>query len=146
MAEQAHAKKQGFHIRQAAAASGTATNFGKWLTSVDFPRTVDSAEVTTFNTSNGAKTYVTGLNDATVSIEGIWSTTPDGILSLLVGASSGTEIWNQTPSTNAAATPFVQNTAKAILTSYSAPSGVGDAVTFSADFQISGTVTRTTTT
>ena len=146
MADKAHGKKQGFHIRAAGAGTGTATNFGRWLTSVEWPRTVDSAEVTTFNTSNGAKTYVTGLNDGTVSIEGVWSTTPDGILNSLIGASSGTELWQQTPSTDASSTPFVQNTAKAILTSYTAPSAVGDAVTFSADFQISGTVTRTTTT
>ena len=142
----AHGKNSGFHIRQAGAASGTATNIGTYLTSVDFPRTVDTAEVTTFNTSNGSKTYVTGLNDATISVEGIWSTTPDGFFSALIGASSGTEFWQQVPSTNAASAPFVQNTGKAILTAYNAPSGVGDAVTFSADLQISGTVTRTTTT
>ena len=144
MADKAHGKKQCFHVAQAGGL--TATNFGKWLNSVDWPRTQDTAEVTTFNTSNGSKTYVNGLNDATVTIEGVFSTTPDGILNALIGASSPTQLWNQTPSTNAAATPFVQNTARAILTSYSAPSAVGDAVTFSADFQITGTVTRTTTT
>lgn len=144
MADKAHGKKQGFHLRQAS--STLATNFGKWLNSVEWPRTADTAEVTTFNTSNGSKTYVTGLNDATVTIEGVWSTTPDGILNALIGASSPTQLWNQTPSTVAASQPFVQNTANAILTSYTAPSAVGDAVTFSADFQITGTVTRTTTT
>ena len=138
-----HGKLAGLHIRQQS--STLATNISSYLTSIDFPRSVDTAEVTTFNTSNGSKTYVTGLNDATISVEGIWSTTPDGILSLLIGASSGTTFWYQTPST-AGGSPFVQYTGGAILTSYSPPSGVGDAVTFSADFQVSGTVTRTTTT
>ena len=139
-----HGKLAGLHIRQQS--STLATNISSYLTSIDFPRSVDTAEVTTFNTSNGSKTYVTGLNDATISVEGIWSTTPDGILSLLIGASSGTTFWYQTPSTSAVAAPFVQYTGGAILTSYNPPSGVGDAVTFSADFQISGTITRTTTT
>jgi hypothetical protein len=139
-----HGKKAGFHIRQAT--STLATNISSYLTSIDFPRTVDTAEVTTFNTSNGSKTYVTGLNDATVSVEGVWSTTPDGIFNALIGASSPTQFWYQTPSTSAAAAPFVQYTANAIVTGYSPPSAVGDAVTFSADLQVTGTVTRTTTT
>jgi len=139
-------KNAGLHVRAAGAATGTATNISSYLNSIDFPRTQDTAEVTTFNSSNMAKTYVTTLNDATLSVEGVWSTTPDGILSGLIGASSGSEFWYQTPSTSAVTSPFVQYTGKAILTSYSPPSGVGDAVTFSADFQVTGTITRTTTT
>lgn len=139
-----HGRKAGFHIRQQS--STLATNISSYLTSIDFPRTVDTAEVTTLNTSNGSKTYVTGLNDATISVEGVWSTTPDGIFALLLGASSGTTFWYQTPSTSAVTSPFVQYTGSAIVTAYNPPSGVGDAVTFSADLQVSGTVTRTTTT
>ena len=138
-----HSKKAGFHITTSSTA---AVNISSYLTSIDFPRTVDTAEVTTFNTSNGSKTYVTGLNDATISIEGVWSTTPDGHMNTLFGASSQGTFWYQTPTTSAATAPFVQYTGNMILTSYSPPSAVGDAVTFSADFQVSGTVTRTTTT
>ena len=140
-----HGKRTGFKITD----PGTLRDISSFVISVDFPRTADTAEVTTFNSTNDTKAYIVGLQDATISIEGKHGTTVDGYLNGLLASSSDPTFYVQigTNSTGGPGNGFVQYTGSCILTSYSGPvASVDDAVTFSADFQVTGTVTRTTTT
>lgn len=117
---------------------GTSRDISDVLNSVDFPETTDTAEVTAFGASS--RSYIVSLESATISISGMYDATVDGYLkggtepasrtfTFKPGVSSGDAIYS----------------GECILTSYSLSSPVGDVNTFSADFQVTGTVTRTTT-
>ena len=138
-----HGKKSGFAIENA---STSLTNLGAFVASVDFPRTVDTAEVTGFNSTNNTKKYVPGNADATVSIEGPWDrATVDATLSGILSAEKELRVWPG-GTTVATGTNFVQYKANAVMTGYNVTAGVDNAVRYTADFQLTGTITRTTTT
>jgi len=134
-----HGKKTGFHVTDS---STTLRNITQFLNSVEISKTGDTAEVTTFNTTNATKAYLGGLKDATLSLEGKWDATVDGYLDGIVGLAK--TYYLQVPSTDASAADFVQYTGTCIMTAYSGPAAsVDDAVTFTADFQLSGSQVRT---
>jgi hypothetical protein len=49
-----------------------ATDLSSYFNDVTVNNTVETAETTTFGVSGGSKTYVTGLNDGTVSVSGLF--------------------------------------------------------------------------
>jgi len=118
---------------------GTLTDISAYVNSVDFPQTVDVAETTVLGKDN--KTYIVGLKDATLSIAGLWDSTLDGILGVVLGQSA-TLSFEYSPEGTTAGN--VKYTGECILTSYSKNSPVGDVVSYSADFQVSDAVTRGT--
>lgn len=118
---------------------GTLTDISSYVNSVDFPETADVAETSTLGSS--AKSYIVGLKDATLSIAGLWDSTVDGILGAVVGQSS-TLSFEYSPEGTTGGN--IKYTGECILTSYSQSSPVGDVVSYSADFQVSGAVTRGT--
>jgi len=118
---------------------GTLTDISAYVNSVDFPQTVDVAETTVLGKDN--KTYIVGLKDATLSIAGLWDSTLDGILGVVLGQSATLSFEYSPEGTGAGA---VKYTGECILTSYSKNSPVGDVVSYSADFQVSDAVTRGT--
>jgi len=118
---------------------GTLTDISAYVNSVDFPQTVDVAETTVLGKDN--KTYIVGLKDATLSIAGLWDSTLDGILGVVLGQSATLSFEYSPEGTCAGA---VKYTGECILTSYSKNSPVGDVVSYSADFQVSDAVTRGT--
>jgi hypothetical protein len=130
-----HGKSTHFEIDDTA---GTSRDISDTLTSVDFPETVDVAETTAFGSS--AKSYIVGLTDATVSVSGIWDATVDGYFKGGAEPASRTFIYGPAGDTGG----NVKYTGEAILTSYSTSNPIGDVVTFSAEFQCTGTITRTT--
>ena len=113
---------------------------------VDFPRPVDLIDVTPFNSTNRTKQYVNGNADATVSISGFWDATVDGYLAGIVAHTSASQVRYYPGSTSTTDTNFIQYKANAFLSSYSVSAAVDGANEFSADFQLTGTITRTTTT
>lgn len=118
---------------------GSLTDISTYVNSVDFPQTADVAETTTLG--DGSKTYIVGLKDSTISLAGLWDATADGIFGAVVGQSA-TLSFEYSPE---GTTPGnVKYTGEAILTSYAKNSPVGDVVSYSADFQVSGDVTRAT--
>tara|TARA_Y100000004_G_scaffold139772_1_gene158743 strand:+ start:98 stop:505 length:408 start_codon:yes stop_codon:yes gene_type:complete len=129
-----HGKSTDFAIDDT---GGSSRNISDTLTDVSFPQTIDTAETTAFGSSN--KSYIVGLKDTTISVSGIWDATVDGYLSGTEPASR-TFIYGPAGSTSG----NVKYTGEAILTNYSQSNPVGDVVTFSADFQVTGAVTRTT--
>ena len=82
-----------------------------------------------------------GAGCATISISGLWDATLDGVLGGIMGQSA-TVSFEYSP--EGTASGKIKYTGEAIATSYNQASPVGDVVTFSADLQVSGAVTRGT--
>ena len=116
---------------------GTSRNISDTLTAVDFPETIATALTTAYGSS--ADSYVVGIKNTTISVSGIWDSTVDGYLAGTEPASR-TFIYGPAGSTSG----NVKYTGECIMTSYSISNPVSDVVTFSADFQVTGAVTRTT--
>lgn len=116
---------------------GSLTDISAYCDNVDFPITADTAEVTTFGDSS--KEYVAGLKDATISIGGSWDATADGVLAPIVGVAGSFEYG---PAGSTAGN--IKFTGEAICTGYTVTAPVGDKVSFSAEFQVTGAVTRGT--
>ena len=117
--------------------SGTERTISDVLTSVDFPETTDTAEVTAFGASS--RSYIVSLESATISISGMYDATVDGYLK--GGAEPASRSFEYQPTGTGGESKY---TGECILTNYSLSSPVGDVVTFSADFQVTGAVTRGT--
>jgi hypothetical protein len=118
---------------------GTLTDISNVLTDVSFPQTVETAETTSFGSN--AKTYIVGLSDATISVSGNFDVTVDAHLIAVLGQAA-TLSFEYGP--EGAATSDAKYTGECILTSYEKSGAVGDVVTFSAEFQVTGAVTRGT--
>ncbi|MGA1036659.1 MAG: phage tail tube protein [Ilumatobacteraceae bacterium] len=129
-----HGKSTHFEIDDT---GGTSRDISDTLTSVDFPETIETAETTAFGSTY--KSYIVGLRDATISVSGIWDATVDGYF---IGTEPATRSFIYGPAGDTAGN--VKYTGEAILTSFSVSNPVGDVVTYSADFQCTGGVTRTT--
>ena len=117
---------------------GTARDISDVLNSIDFPETTDTAEVTAFGASS--RSYIVSLESATISISGMYDATVDGYLK--GGTEPASRTFTYKPGVTSGDAIY---SGECILTSYSLSSPVGDVNTFTADFQVTGTVTRTTT-
>ena len=131
-----HGKSTVFKVDNAA---GTLTDISNTLTDVGFPQSVDTAETSTFGSS--AKSYVVGLTDSTLSISGNFDATVDAHLAAVLGQAA-TLSFEYGPEGSTAG--FVKYTGECILTSYEKSGAIGDVVSYSAEFQVSGAITRGT--
>jgi hypothetical protein len=120
---------------------GTLRDLSSFLNDLSMPRDVDVAETTTFGVAGSAKTFITGLSGATISISGLFDATADGYLAGVAGGSA-TLSFEYGPLGSTAG--MVKYTGECIMTSYEVGSSVGDVVQASAAFQVSGAITRTT--
>jgi predicted secreted protein len=109
------------------------------LTSVTFPQTLDTAEVSALG--NTSKAYIVGLRDSTLSIEGIYDPTADGYLNTIAGLSTATA-FEYFPNGTPVGSTKPKFSGNCILTSYEVGTPVDGAATFTAEFQVSGAVTR----
>lgn len=107
---------------------------------ISFPQTVDTAETSTFR-AGGAKTYVVGLTDSTFSSSGMFDPTMDAILSALLGSETAVD-FEYGPLGNE--TGKVKYSGSMYVTNYEVSSPIGDMVSVSVEFQITGAVTRGT--
>lgn len=110
---------------------------------VQFPREADTAETSAFGTSD--KTYVVGLVGSSLTISGMFDATVDGYLNgirgLDIGGSyTGAFIYGPEGSVSTR----IKYTGFALCSQYSVTGSIGDIVGFTANFQITGAVTRTT--
>ena len=119
--------------------SGSLVDNSSYLEDISFPRSVETAETTTFGST--AKSYITGLTDATVSLSGKFDATADGTLAAVVGQAA-TLSFEYGPAGSTAT--FIKYTGEAIVTSYEVSATVGDVVTASVELQVTGAITRTT--
>ena len=118
---------------------GTLRDLSSYINEASMPRDIETAETTAFGSS--AKSYITGLTDATISISGMFDSVADGYVAGALGQAA-TLSFEYGPLGSTAS--MIKYTGEAILTSYELSSSVGDVVTFSADLQVTGAITRTT--
>lgn len=126
--------------------SGSLTDISTYLDEVGFPQTIETGETTTFQSTGGAKTYVVGLRDATVSLSGKFDPTVDALIqgdidNLSAGSISSVS-FEYGPAGSASGA--IKYTGEALVTNYEVSAPVGDVVTFSCDLQVTGAVTRGT--
>jgi hypothetical protein len=131
-----HGKSTVFKVDNAA---GSLTDISNTLTDVGFPQTVDTAETSTFGSS--AKSYVVGLTDSSLSISGNFDATVDTHLAGILGQSASVS-FEYGPEGSTAG--FVKYTGEALMTSYEKSGAIGDVVSYSAEFQVTGAITRGT--
>ena len=130
-----HGKNTSFKIDNS---GGTPVDISDTLNSVSFPRDAEVVETTSFGSND--RTYIVGFKNGTFSVEGTYDATVDGVLSGILGGDAGT--FEYGPEGTAATR--IRYTGEAILTSYEVNGTIGDAVAYTASFQISGAVTRGT--
>lgn len=119
--------------------AGSLTDISNTLTDVSFPQSVDTAETSAFGSS--AKTYIVGLTDGNFSVSGNFDATVDAHLAAIVGKTDSVSFeYGPEGSTST----YTKYTGECILTSYEKSGAIGDVVTFSAEFQITGAITRGT--
>lgn len=111
----------------------TPVNISAYLTSVEFPRSADTAETSTMG--NTSKSYLAGLKDGTISIEGKSDPT---VTTQLEATLAHRVAFEYGPAGSGNGMP--KYTGYAIQTSFPTKCDVGDAVGFSAEFQIDGDV------
>jgi len=131
-----HGKSTVFKVDNAA---GSLTDISNTLTDVGFPQTVDTAETSTFGSS--AKSYVVGLTDSSLSISGNFDATVDAHLAGILGQSASVS-FEYGPEGSTAG--FVKYTGEVLMTSYEKSGAIGDVVSYSAEFQVTGAITRGT--
>lgn len=129
-----HGKSAVFKVDNAA---GTLTDISNTLNTVSFPREAEVLETTSFGSSD--RTYIVGFKNGTISIEGSFDATVDTHLAAILGQDA-TVSFEYGP--EGSTSTYTKYTGEAIMTSYETSAGVGDIVSFSAAFQISGAVTR----
>jgi len=128
-----HGKDAVFKITDSGA---TLRDISTVLSSVSLSREADTAETSALGTT--AKTYIPGLTDATISIEGMADVTTSGYLEGILGTSKAFEFYPA-----GTAVGQVKYSGSAILTSFESAAEIGGAVTVSGEFQVTGAVTRT---
>ena len=135
-----HGKKSVFKIDDVA---GSLTDISSFCEEVSLSRDIETAETTTFG--NDAKTYITGLTDATISVSGKFdagsASAVDPVLSGVLGSASTVSwVYRANSASTSSTNPEYQG--EGIVTSYEITGSVGDAVTFSAEVQCTGAITR----
>ena len=129
-----HGKNASFKVDNS---GGTLTNISDTLNSVTFPREIETLETTSFGSSTSS--YVVGFSDSTISIEGSFDATVDTHLAAILGQEASVS-FEYGPEGSTAT--FTKYTGEAFMTSYETSAGVGDIVSYSAEFQITGAITR----
>lgn len=131
-----HGKNASFKVDNS---GGTLTDISNTLNSVTFPREIETLETTSFGSSS--RSYVVGFSDATISVEGSFDATVDAHLAGILGQEASVSFEYGPEGTTAGQ---VKYTGEALMTSYETSAGVGDIVTYSAEFQVTGAITRGT--
>ena len=131
-----HGKSAAFKLDNAA---GSLVDYSAYLEEVSMPRSIETAETTTFGSS--AKSYITGLSDATISISGKFDSAADATLVAVLGQAA-TLSFEYGPAGSTAG--LIKYSGECIMTSYEIGASVGDVVTASVELQVTGVITRGT--
>jgi hypothetical protein len=139
-----HGKSARFELDNAA---GTLVNLSDVIEDISFSRSLETAETTTMG--NSAKSYITGLSDATISVSGKFDGTIDAqINAIQAGLSDGTvtsSSWTYRANSGTVASTNPEYQGEALITSYEVSASVGDVVTFSLELQVTGAIVRDVT-
>lgn len=133
-----HGKNASFKFGSAATPT-TLVDRSDMFDEVGFPREVETAETTTFGVPGGAKTYIVGLSDATISGSGKFDNAGDTQIAALLGFDTPVSFEYGPEGT---ATGRVKYTGSFYVTSYEITASVGDVVAAKVEFQVTGPVVR----
>jgi len=128
----AHGSRANFRLHN----GSTLTDLSTYITSVGWSPEQETAETSTLGVTS--KTYIPGLRDATISIEGKFDPAADAVIEAAWGNLRAFQYQPAGPGTG-----NVQFSGSVILTSYEVSADMGDAGSFSAEFQVTGAYTRT---
>lgn len=115
-----------------------ARDLSTYLNKDGLQRSADSIDTTTFGATS--KDYVPGLKDGKITLEGQWDSTVDGYLEGILGVEDQAFVYGPAGSTAG----LVKYSGVGILTTYNIDTSVADSIKFTADYQVSGNVTRGT--
>ena len=136
-----HGKNTAFKLDNAA---GTLVDISTALTSLNFPRTIETADTSAFGTS--AKTYVVGLSDSKISAQGMFDATTDAQIAAVIAAidagTLATASFEYGP--EGTTSGRVKYSGEALVTGYEITGAVGDMVAANLELQVTGAVTRGT--
>lgn len=123
---------------------GTLRNLSAYIKSVSFQLSADANETTTL--SKNSKTYIAGLKNATLNVDGYFdstaSTGPDAIFWAAFGSST-TKSFEYGP--EGGSTGNIKYSGESFVTSFTpGPADVSGVVPFSATIQITGDVSKGT--
>jgi len=124
--------------------AGTLTSLTSIANEISYSQSIDTAETSVFGSS--AKTYITGQNDATISIKGLFDQTTantiEGAIDALISGSLTSLKFVFGPQGSTAGNKKITGTA--IVTAYDIGASVGDVVSLSVELQRTGATTITT--
>ena len=120
-------------------ASNVLTDISNQCKNLDFNEDVDLAESTAFQDTD--KTFVVGFKDNKFTLQGNWSSTLDAHLGTVLGQDA-TLSFELGP--EGSASGKVKYTGEAYLVKFQKTGSIGAVNSFSAEFQVSGAVTRGT--
>jgi hypothetical protein len=129
-----HGKDATFSITDS---GGTLRDITTYLSSAGLQRMADLAETSTLGSTY--KSFVGGLIDASIPIEGLFDPTVDGYLAGILQLSKAFEYFPAGEPVGATKPLYTGN---AILTNYEIGTGVDGAATISGEFQVDGAITR----
>lgn len=130
----AHGRATIFKVESAAT---VLTDISNTLKEVNFPREVDTPETTAFGSTT--RSYVVGFINATFSVSGMYDPTVDALLNGILGFATARN-FEYGPVGSTSTNP--KYTGACYLTNYTDTGSVTDMVGMSADFQVTGAVTR----
>lgn len=121
--------------------AGTLTSLTSISNEVSYSQSIETAETSVFGTS--AKTYITGQNDATISISGLFDATSasviEGTIDALIAGTNASATLVFGPEGNGTGKKKI--TCETIVTSYEISAAVGDVVSLSVELQRTGAST-----
>jgi hypothetical protein len=127
-----HGKEAVFKVDDS---GGTLRDISNVLNTATLAREVDTAETSALGDDD--KSYIPGLRDATISVEGMADITTSGYLDGILGVITD---WEFFPAGTGAGQ--VKYSGQGILTSFETGAELGGAVTVSGEFQVTGAITR----
>lgn len=132
-----HGKGSYFALSNTSSTSGL-INLSSGIEEVSMPRTIDTAEVTSYGDSD--RNYIAGLRSGTISITGMFASTYEEKIAPLLGSAT-LYPWAFGPGSTASLSR--KEKGKAIITSYEVGAPVGDKVSMKINLQITGAITST---
>lgn len=125
-------------------AAGSLVDISTGVEEVSLSYSVETGETTQFG--QNSKTYITGLQDATLSVSGKYDATFDaqfqGVVAALIAGTIASVSFEYGP--EGSSTGRIKYSGEAIVTSYEASASVSDVVSYSLELQVTGAVTRGT--
>jgi nicotinamide mononucleotide (NMN) deamidase PncC len=122
-----------------------AFDFTNVVTDVALSKVMETGETTAFSNLN--KTFIVGLQDATISVSGYYDPTADeninGAIARLSNGTVSSLSFSVGPSGSSAGTD-IKYSGACIITSYDLSPAVADVVPFTLELQVTGSVTRST--